>query len=275
MIAAPLLIEAVRSHLDAEALASSPAIGVVEPAVPADLPAVVISLLQLVNPSKGLGEHRQVEHGALAASSEIDLTNPVLANDSTVELLSEDRLTLSLLHGGLVDAEGSDTPLQASDIQVQRDGVPFTLVSGSPAAGEFSVNAALGQLVFGAALPADGTLIADYFIGQWERVVHQLQGVLRIAAVATSNADAETLSVQVYDAIAAHQIRGLRELEVVNMGPVTAFSESPPMRARTLEWQFDYEAIVDVAQASGGIIDQVTLVSSVDDEGLEQEQITL
>ena len=105
--------------------------------------------------------------------------------------------------------------------------------------------------------------------------MHQLQGTLRIASVAGNNADAESLSNQVYDALAVQGIQGLRELEVVNMGPVTAFSRSPPMRARTLEWRFDYEAIVDLPDASGGIIEWVTLLSSQDGEGQEEEQITL
>jgi hypothetical protein len=234
MIAAARLIAALQSHLNAELVMPSLSIGVAEPSAPADLPAVVISLVELVNPSKGLGEHRQVKKGALSGSTQLNLSNPVLPDDTSVEVLSEDRLSLSLFHGGLVDANGSDTPLQAADIQVERDGVPFTLVAATPAAGEFSVDADMGQLTFGSALPAAGLLQADYFIGQWERVVHQLQGMLRIASVAGNNADAETLSNQVYNALAMPGIQGLRELEVANMGPVTAFSETPPMRARTL-----------------------------------------
>ncbi|MCP4042581.1 MAG: hypothetical protein GY731_11615, partial [Gammaproteobacteria bacterium] len=227
MIAAARLIGALRSHLNVELVVPSLSIGVAEPSSSSGLPAVVISLVQLVNPSKGLGEHRQVKYGALSGSTQVNLSNPVLPDDTSVEVLSEDRLTLSLFHGGLVDADGSDTPLQASDIQVELDGVPFTIVVDTPAAGEFSVDTEMGQLTFGGALPADGLLQADYFIGQWERVVHQLQGMLRIASVAGNNADAESLSNQVYDALAMPGIQGLRDLEVVNMGSVTAFSESP------------------------------------------------
>ena len=275
MIAAARLIEALRSHLTAELVVASLGIGVAEPRATSDLPAVVISLLQLVNPSKGLGEHRQVKSGALSGSTQVNLSNPVLPDDSSVVVVSEDRFTLSLFHGGLVDADGSDTPLQASDIQVERDGVPFILVADTPAAGEFSVDAEVGQLTFGAELPADGLLQADYFIGQWERVVHQLQGMLHIDSVAANNADAESLSNQVYNALAVTGIQGLRDLEVVNMGPVTASGQSPPMRVRTLEWQFDYEAIVDLPESSGGIMERITLLSSQDGEGLEEEQITL
>lgn len=274
MIAATRLLEALRGHLGAELVVPGVGIGVAEPSARRDLPAVVISLVQLINPSRGLGEHRQVKNGALAAVSRVDLSNPVLADDSSVELLSEDRLGLSLLHGGLVDADGSAGPLQAADIQVERDGVPFMLVADAPGAGEFSVDAEVGQLTFGAALAADGMLQANYFIGQWERVVYQLQGTIRIASVAANNADAESLSNQVYAALAVPGVPGLRDLEVINMGPVETFGRSPTMRARTLEWRFDYEAVIDLPEAPGGIIERVTLLSSQDGEGLEEEQIT-
>lgn len=270
MVAAVQLIEAVRSHLTANLTVPSVQVGVGEPTLLSDLPNVVISLHQLVNPSKGLGAHRQVQQGALAAHSAIDLADPVLDG---VPLLSEDRLVLNLLHGGLVDAQGSDTPLQAGDIQVARNATPFTLVAGVPAAGEFSVDAPSGQLTFGTALPADGLMQADYYIGQWERLTYQLQGILRVACVAEDNTDAEVLSNQVYNTLAAHQITGLRELEITDLGAVAGFSESASMRARNLEWRFDYEAILDIPESSGGIIRQVTLHSSQDGMGVEEEQI--
>ncbi|WP_075185956.1 hypothetical protein [Teredinibacter haidensis] len=276
MIAAARLLEAVRSHLSAELLVPSLGIGVAEPATPPELPAVVVSLAQLLNPSRGLGEHRQLQNGALAERTAVDLSNPVLADDTAVSLLSADRLKLTLLHGGLVDASGSNTPLGAADIQVERNGVPFTLVAASPGAGEFTVNAAAGQLTFGAGLPADGLVEAEYFIGQWERVVYQLRGLLRIASVAGNNVDAESLSDLVYDAMSDQTIQGLRDLEIINIGPVTTFREfPPPMRVRTLEWQFDYESIVELPDASGGIIERITLLSSQDGLGVEEEQIVL
>lgn len=275
MIAARRFISALQDHLTTELLVPSLNIGVAEPARQQDLPSVVISLAQLVNPSKGLGEHRQLRTGALAERTSLNLDNPILPNHASVSALSADRLTLTLFHGGLVDAEGSDTPLQAADIQVERNGVPFTLVAASPAAGEYRVDTQAGRLIFGAALPADGFFEAEYFIGQWEQVIHPLQGVLRIDAVADSNVDAESLGNLVYDALTDHRILGLRELEVISLGPVTAFNESPTMRVRSVAWQFDFQAIVDLPDASGGVIERIRLLSTHDGEGVEEEEVTL
>jgi hypothetical protein len=270
------LIEALEDHLNSELAVPSLTVGVEEPFRVGDLPAITISLAQLVNPSRGLGAHRQVQRGALAARTEVNLSDPVLPDDATVVVLSPDRLTLTLFHGSLVDAEGSATPLQGSDIQVERNGVAFTLVSESPTAGEFTVNSAVGQLIFGEALPADGLLEAEYFIGQWERQIHQLRGSIVFDSVDRQSADAKSLSDSVYVALLNQEIEGLRELEVVSMGPVTRFGTTQPrMQIRTQEWEFDYETIVELPDASGGIIDRVRLLSSQDGSGLEEEDITL
>lgn len=270
------LIEALENHLNAKLSVPSLTIGVEEPFRIQDLPAVTISLTQLVNPSRGLGAHRQLQRGALAERTTVNLTDPVLPDDATVSVLSPDRLTLTLFHGSLVDADGSATPLQGSDIQVERNDVPFTLVSESPQAGEFTVNSAVGQLTFGEALPADGLLEAEYFIGQWERQIQQLRGLLQIDSVDRQSADAKSLSDLVYDALVNQEIEGLRELEVVSMGLVTRFGTTRPrMQKRTQEWEFDYETIVELPDASGGIIDRVKLLSSQDGLGLEEEDITL
>ncbi len=270
------LIDALESHLNSELSVPSLTIGVEEPFRVQDLPAVTISLTQLVNPSRGLGAHRQLQRGALAERTTVNLSDPVLPDDTTVSVLSPDRLTLTLFHGSLVDAEGSATPLQGSDIQVERNGVPFTLVSESPEAGEFTVNSAVGQLTFSEALPADGLLEAEYFIGQWERQIQQLRGLLQIDSVDRQSADAKSLSDLVYDALVNQEIEGLRELEVVSMGLVRRFGTTRPrMQKRSQEWEFDYETIVELPDAAGGIIDRVKLLSSQDGLGLEEEDITL
>jgi len=271
MIAAAKLLKAVEAQLVAEIALPSLTIGVAEPASAADLPTVAISLQQLVNPCIGLGAHRQIQSGALPARTEMNLDNPVLIDDTRILLLSADRLALTLFHGGLVEEGGSTAPLQASDILVERNGTPFTLVENTPRAGEYRVDAVLGQLVFGEPLPSDGLIQAEYFIGQWERVVYQLQGCLIITSIAASNMEVQTLSDFVFEALVDQDIKGLRELEIVRIGPVTAFHrELPVMRARELQWQFDYECVVDLPDAAGGIIERVKLFSQTD--GAEQEQ---
>lgn len=274
MIAATRFIDAIQARLSSELVLPGLSIGVAEPLEAAEIPAVVISLEDLHNPSRGLGAHREIKTGALAERTAVNLASPVLTDEPSVSLV--DGQSLFLLHGGLVDSEGSNTPLQAADIQVQHNGVPFTLVAGAPVAGQFVVEPQIGRLTFGEALPGSGLLEAEYFIGRWERVVHQLQGRLHIQAIAANNVDAESLSELVYDALTDPAISGLRDLEVVSIAPVTVFRDQPPlMRVRVVQWEFDFEAVVDLPDASGGIIERVRMNSQVDTSGFETEDITV
>lgn len=279
MVAARALLDALEDYLaNTGGLSPSPSsVGVAEPAASVDLPAVVFSLSELTSPAPGLGERSDlVEGGALQWTSRIDLANPVLPEDLSVNLLSSDRQTLTLPHGGLVDSDGQDMPLAADDLQVDRDGVPFTVVAAGPAGGEVAATPANGRLEFGAPLPATGLVTATYFIGQWERRVERLAGTLDVGVAGVTVDDARNLSNGVLDALkqAPGGIAGLGTLALTSVGTVSAFTIGTTIaRLRRLRWRFDYEHIVDRPESSGGIIQRIQLKSRPDDAPFEEEDI--
>jgi len=277
MIAAIALINLLQDYLSSADLSPTPkTIGVVETANNSELPAIVISFKDLIVPSVGLGEHRLAVRGALAANSAIDLANPLLPG-TDFNLLSSDRLTLTLFHGGLVDKDGSDTPLGADDLQVRLNATNFDVVPAPPASGEVSVIPAAGQLVFADPLPASGTLSANYFLGRWERRVEQLGGSLNVLIIAANDNDAQQLSnaVMIAMAQASDSITGLRRLPLQSAGTVTTYSSGPQARRqRLLSWMFDFEHIIDQPESSGGIIHRIQLASQTDTSPIEKEEVT-
>ena len=282
MIAAIALINALQNHLETANLSPTPGtVGIVETTSTDDLPAIVMSMRDLVVPSVGLGEHRSEARGALAANSVTDLADPLLPG-TDFNLLSSDRLGLTLFHGGLVDMEGSDTPLGADDIQVRLNATGFDVVPAPPANGEVSVNAATGQLVFADPLPASGTVSADYFLGHWERRVEQLAGILNVLIITADDADAQQLSNAVMLAMAQtpDSVNGLRNLSLHSADAVNAYPTDPSVRPRQirrqrlLSWAFDFEHIIDQPESSGGIIHRINLLSQADTSPFEEEEIT-
>ena len=252
------------------ALLPAPALlGISEPAALTDLPAVVLSLDAAQRLGAGLGERAMLVSGsALPGSAAIDLARPVLPAEPGLCLLSPDRRTLTLPHGGLKRADGSDGGLGPADLSVRVGATLFTVVSGAPAAGQVRADAAIGQLLFGAPLPASGMLQAGYVLGQWERRVTPIAGSLRIDVYGADGAAAAALSGAVLRAltdVSAAQIRGLRKLALAQIGPVAGTDAAhASARRRSALLAFEYEHEINRPDSSGGVIQRVAIATRVD-----------
>ena len=252
------------------ALLPAPALlGISEPAALTDLPAVVLSLDAAQRLGAGLGERAMLVSGsALPWAAAIDLARPVLADEPGFNLLSPDRRTLTLPHGGLKRADGSDGGLGPADLSVRVGATLFTVVSGAPAAGQVRADAAIGQLLFGAPLPASGMLQAGYVLGQWERRVTPIAGTLRIDVYGADGAAAAALSGAVLRAltdVSAAQIRGLRKLALAQIGPVAGTDAAhASARRRSALLAFEYEHEINRPDSSGGVIQRVAIATRVD-----------
>jgi len=264
------LLDAIAAFLAGPAaLSPAPAlIGVVEPAAALELPAVVLSLDEVRRLGAGLGERAVlISDGALPWAAAIDLANPVLPEEPTFLLLSVDRKTLVLPHGGLKRADGSDGALGPADLQVRLGATSFTVVNVAPAAGEVEADPQVGVLHFGAALPATGTLQVNYVLGQWERRVTPIAGSLRIDVYAADATAAVTLGSAVLAALGAvttAQIRGLRRIALAQVGAVVATDAAhASARRRSAVLAFDYEHEVDRPDSSGGVIRSVPIATTL------------
>jgi len=255
-----------------KSLVLSPApklIGVVEPIDATELPALVVSIEQSQRLGNGLGERAVlVTQGALPWQAQINLANPVLPADPTFSLLSPDRLRLTLPHGGLVRVNGSSGSLGAADIQVLLNGAPRTLVSGPPAAGEFSADALSGTLTFGDALPTTGNVQANYFLGQWEQRLVRSSGLLRLAVLAADAAAVQGLSDTILDRVGdapTAVLPGLSQFGVAEIGSIGA-ADAPLVNARRriVRFRFEFEQEINVPDASGGIIQRIPVQAFVD-----------
>ena len=234
-------------------------LGAAEPAAAADLPAVVLSLDEVHRLGAGLGERSLlITDGALSWQAAIDLAHPVLATDPGFRLLSPDRLTLVLPHGGLKQADGSDGPLGAADLGVRLGATVFSVVDAAPADGQVRADPLVGVLSFGAALPATGMLQVRYVLGQWERRVTPIAGRLRVDIYGADAAAAAMLSAAVLDALGAAtgaEIRGLRKLALSQVGSIVATDPAhASARRRSAVMSFDYEHEIDRPDSSGGVI---------------------
>lgn len=265
-------LAAVKTFLDGLTLSPKPKVAMAEPVAALDLPAVVLSLEQAMRPSVGLGDQGTViRDSALAWSADIDLASPYLPDDPNhgFSLLSGDRLRLTLPHGGLVHGDGtSDTPLTGADLTVTVAGTSRPVVSATPSGLEVLPDAQTGILTFATALPATGTAHATYFLGQWERRVERLNGVLRLDVLAATPADAQAVADGVLDALldpAAKQ--GLPRLQAIALQSLTSIG--PPEtaaangRRRQARFEFKFEHDVDRPESSGGVIQQIPLTANV------------
>lgn len=277
-MAALAFIQQIQSYYSASPSLSSASIGVALPRLTADLPNISLALNNLQIPSIGLGQHTEVVSGALGVETVIDLAQPILESaDGSVTLITADRLLATLLHGGLVDQDGTDTPLQASDIQVSINEVPLVLNQTSPSPGQFAVSAINGQVQFGEALPASGTLRVSYFIGQWQRIIQQLSGELRLQIMSANLAEAENLSNDVVSLStnAAEQIGGLSSLHLNQLSEINNQSfDNGVAYYRTAVWHFMFENIINQPESSGGIIQSIVLRTRRDSFPFEEENIT-
>jgi hypothetical protein len=195
-----------------------------------------------------VGERSSLVVGALRWQATVDLANPVLPEDPSFRLLDPARKVLVLPHGGLVRADGSEGPLGAADLTVTLNGGPRAAAA----------DPAVGKLTFVTALPATGTVQASYFVGQWERRVERLSGVLRVDACGKTAADAAALSDAALDALQGERVRrGVRRLlsfGVAGVSSIGAAEQGTSVRRRVLRFAFVYEHDVDRPDSSGGVI---------------------
>ncbi len=238
-------------------------LGIAEPAVVGDLPAVVLSLSRLKRQPSGLGERSQlITDGALPWSATIELGNPVLPEEATFSLLSPDRRELILPHGGLVRADGSKGPLNAGSFSMTVAGQVRTLVEGPPGPSEVNCDPLVGRLIFGAPLPPVGKVVVNYILGQWEQRVARLEGTLRIRVLAATAAAAETLSDSVIAEMSNGGQAGLERIvltELESIGPPDAALDNA--RSRALAFEFEYEAVINRPESSGGIIQRIPVTA--------------
>ncbi len=263
-------LTAVENYLSAASLVPAPAlIGDVEPIQVSELPAVVLSLEETTRKGSGLGQRTiTIENGCLPVTRGIDLANPVLEEGSDFSLVSEDRLHLTLPHGGLVHADGSTGALSDSDLTVTVAGAGQAVVADALSAGQVSVDHLTGQLTFGAPLPAAGIVEASYFLGSWEQTVVRLQGVLRVDICSGAINDVRQLTAQVRDALlddaAASEIQRLLKVDVAGMGTIGPDSTiGGSARRRPVRFSFTFDEEIDMPESSGGIIQRVPVVTNL------------
>jgi hypothetical protein len=259
-------LNAIAEYLSAPGRLSPAAktLGTAEPAATTDLPAVVLSLANLRRPATGLGERSILMTGALQSTAKIDLANPVLAGTPPFPLLSADRKTLQLPHGGLVRADGSTGVATASDIQVTVAGQGRALAAANPQANQFQADLLTGTLIFGAALPGAGIVEAVYFVGQWEQRVARLEGDLNALVLAADVAGAQDLSDSLMAAglEASAQVAGVSSISVTELGFVALNgSDSVAARQRLVRFHFEYELELNLPDSSGGIIRQIPVTA--------------
>ena len=273
-------LDAVTTYLAATPLTPAVAaarIGVTEPFAAGDLPSVVLSLDASERRRVGLGDRGELMHGALAVSSSIDHANPVLSTEPTFTLLSADRRTLVMPHGGQVRADGSEGVLANVDLIVRLGATTFTVVPGAPAAGEVRADPLTGTLVFGAALPNAGTLQLQYFLGEWERRTERIVGTLRADCCAANATDAQSLATSVVrrllDPVARDDIQLLLTIALSYLG--AAVHRSPianvppnaqpvPHFRRAATFAFEFQHLIDAADSSGGIIRRIPVTTQLE-----------
>jgi hypothetical protein len=275
MAAESAFLQALSAYLGgAGVLLPAPAqVGVSEPTTAAELPAVVLWLEEVHRLGAGLGERAaMITNGALPVTARIDLANPVLPEEPSFRLLSDDRRTLVLPHGGWVKADGTSGLLSSADLQVSVAGAARTVVNAAPGAGEVQPDATTGTLLFGAALPAAGIVQATYVLGQWEQRVTPIAGALRIDVRAASSADAQSLSAAVMAAldVGAALPRGMRKVllgQVSSIGlPVAAQANA---RGRSLQFTFEYEHEINRPDSSGGVIRRIPITTRLQSTSIE------
>lgn len=263
-------LQSVASFLEDQAgLSPAPvSIGIAEPdPVPAAMPAVVLSLEDLRRPGNGLGERSAlITDGVLPWFAVINLADPVLPDEPGFSLISPDRRELILPHGGLVQADGDSGPLGPADLTVEVDDVPRTVVTGTPTGNQVQADPLVGRLLFGTPLPATGTLVATYLLGQWEQRLARIAGTLRVdvrgVGVAPVQGISDGAATALQGPLAPLHIRRLHRmalLEMSGIGPVDpAFANS---RLRTLRFAFDVEQEINQPESSGGIIQRVPITT--------------
>lgn len=244
----------------------------------ADVPAIAMSMDHVTVAGAGVGANAtSVMVGALPITSNIDLADPVLRfPHETVDLVSGDRLSLTVPHGPLVKADGSENDaLEAADIAIGIDGAPLTIAAESPSAGEFSVDQDAGLIAVGDPLPAAGELSANYFVGRWEVETVRLSGALHMDLFIRTIASVEDLTQKIFALFATHEIAGLKKIGVTAMSAIDApVRPTGNTRTRRISFEFTYEHATPRIPTGGGVISGVDFTSQLQSsQGLEQELI--
>jgi hypothetical protein len=263
------LITQVGAHLVASALVPSPgSIGINEPERADAFPAIVISLEDLHRRGNGI-RHRTtlITDGALRWQATIDLSAPIVG-DPPLVLLDKTRTGLILPHGGLVRRDATVGPLMKDDIAVTVDGVDRSLAIGVPLGDQFAVDPIVGKLMFARPLPPRGTLVAGYYLGQWEQRLERIGGTLRIDVLDPDARSVRALSESVLAAMLS-PIASARILRLISLQSSAITSVGPPepafvsARRRTIRFAFEFEHAVDQPDSSGNIIDAIPIVASL------------
>jgi hypothetical protein len=267
----PTLLGDVADYLDAALGHTVAQVGGTRPADPDDLPAVTLWASDASYGRAGLGRMLESGCGALIVEVVIDLANPVLdLGDEQVRLLSGDRSTLHFPHAPLVRADGSpDGSFGAADLQAALGGTAFVIVNADPAAGQARPDATSGELHFGVALPAQGSLWLRYHIGQWEMRTTNLRATLVVEVAAADAAATDGLSRQVDEALEPSRIRGaiqgVRELSLVSWGATLPPAEAGAReRTRILTYDLAFERMEPFLPSGGGVIRRIAVENRID-----------
>ena len=260
------ILDAVGARLTA-ALGAGVTVGDSVPSSVGDLPTVTLAILAAERQLIGVGAiPRGTQRGALALAVTVDLAHPVLdlGGGETLSLLSTDRRVVTLPHGPVVRADGTEQPpFGAGDVLVT-DPNPFAVVAGPPTGREVQVDPVAGTMRFGIALPATGSVHTVYHVGQWDTVTTRYQGVLEVDVVATDVAATHQLSRDVgvaidrLDSAVRLTATGWHRNEALAIGNATA-------RHQLLEFRFDAEIEDPLLTSSGGVITDVAAALDLPD----------
>ena len=283
----------VRQHLIA-AMPSPPArIGGAAPAAVADVPALTLSLSEIVEVRAGIGNVPRPPRTSppLEVTSEVDLADPVLHfPDGNVTLVSGGGHILQLPHGPLVHADGAPPPppLGAADLQITIGGVAQTLVPGAPAAGQFRVDPlaaealgygdleAAGVLRFGSPLTT-GILRATYFLGEYEVTVARFRGELRVDVHGADPTAVDSLSEAVASVLTRERAGSLGHVYVL-----TATAWSPIVksglgdaRTRAVTFRFDAEIEQPLVRTGGALISRIDVLLAPSNPAPDDERFEI
>lgn len=258
-------------------------IGGTAPVSRTELPALVLSISDATEVPSGVGNvPRPPQRRPLAVTSTISLSDPVIHfPDGDVPLLSDGGRVLRLPHGALVHADGAPPPppLGAADLRLTLDGTDLVMVTGTPGPRQFRLDtvaaqalgygepATAGVVRFAAPL-VGATVVARYFVGEYELTTSRYRGQLSIDVVAIDAAAVDTLSAAVGEALrpgVSATLGTAYALTPTSWGPV-----APPepglgnARRRTLTFRFDLELEQVRLPSGGGKIARVDVETSLD-----------
>ncbi len=274
MIALQSFINKLSVFLDDHITTSSPEVGAARPSAEAEVPAVTLSMTELICTTVGVGGNpSNLVHGSMPLSLSLDLKNPVMTfpDSETVNLLSEDRKGLQIPHQPLVDINGSSPEyLHQNDISVNIDSDNVPVTQTIPGPGQCRLNGTTGILEFGTALGATGSLLVQYRIGQWEAETTRCTGLLQVDIFEIGKTKTADLSDGV--AIALSQkpqdiMGGLTKLSPVTWGaierPATPIGNT---MLRTLSYSFIFDHEQPVLSTGGGPIRVIDVRSEMGPE---------